>query len=270
MQATHDISIAGHFGELIQGRMGPNGDVALISLPCPKLHVRLSHKTGPFAFTQTPQDILNTDDIDALFHALSAEKSGAFHLTHDMPAGGGAGASTAARVAVIKALSPDLLPEDIARICFQTEGAVDPLMYPNADHMLWASRTGAVHTMFSPLPEGDLIGGFLDKSERTDARDANFADITDLIAKWPDIRTLHDMAQLTTLSAQRNHKTRGHHDDPTFDIAQEIGALGVVVAHTGSARGFLFDRGGIPEDAQAILTASGLRGLCQFSFGGPS
>ena len=37
LPATHRV--AGHFGELIQGRLGTAGPVVLISLPCPALTV---------------------------------------------------------------------------------------------------------------------------------------------------------------------------------------------------------------------------------------
>jgi len=34
---TRSVRISGHFGELLQGRLGPQGPVALITLPCPVL-----------------------------------------------------------------------------------------------------------------------------------------------------------------------------------------------------------------------------------------
>ena len=34
------LRVAGHFGELMQGRLGADGPLALISLPCPVLAVQ--------------------------------------------------------------------------------------------------------------------------------------------------------------------------------------------------------------------------------------
>ncbi|MCJ7874462.1 hypothetical protein [Phaeobacter sp. J2-8] len=38
-----DLCVAGHFGEWMQGRIGRDGPVALVTLPCPALGVRLWH-----------------------------------------------------------------------------------------------------------------------------------------------------------------------------------------------------------------------------------
>ena len=40
------VRVAGHFGELLQGRLGPSGPVALVSLPCPALWVEARQAVG--------------------------------------------------------------------------------------------------------------------------------------------------------------------------------------------------------------------------------
>ena len=270
MQTPCDISIAGHFGEFLQGQMGPTGDVVLISLPCPNLRVHLSRRAGEFAIMQSPQQILSADQIGTLFEQCNAKYDGHFQLSHDMPAGGGAGASTAARVAFLRMLAPDLTPEEIASACFQSEGAVDPLMFPNTRQYLWASRKGLVKDTFGPLPRGRIIGGFVPHSEHTDASDNNFADISDLVTKWAEIKTLDHLANLSTISAKRNLGLRQPGYDPSLDILAKTGALGIVIAHTGSARGFIFHEDAAPTNIVDILRDSNFTHIVDFTFGGAS
>ncbi|TMV63484.1 propanediol utilization protein, partial [Thioclava sp. BHET1] len=42
----------GHFGELLQGRLGPDGPLALVTLPCPPLAARVTRDPGAFALHQ--------------------------------------------------------------------------------------------------------------------------------------------------------------------------------------------------------------------------
>lgn len=46
-RTARQARVAGHFGELVQGRLGPDGPVALITLPCPALTVQATWRPGP-------------------------------------------------------------------------------------------------------------------------------------------------------------------------------------------------------------------------------
>lgn len=46
MADTRRAEVRGHFGELRQGRVGPQGQVALITLPCPVLGCTVLHGAG--------------------------------------------------------------------------------------------------------------------------------------------------------------------------------------------------------------------------------
>ncbi len=46
------IAIAGHLGEFVQGRLGPDGPVALLTLPCPALRLHGLWHPGAFALHQ--------------------------------------------------------------------------------------------------------------------------------------------------------------------------------------------------------------------------
>ena len=46
--------VPGHFGEWLQGRLGPDGPLALVTLACPDRGVRVTRTPGPFALTGDP------------------------------------------------------------------------------------------------------------------------------------------------------------------------------------------------------------------------
>ena len=93
--------VAGHFGELMQGRVGP--DVALITLPCPVLSVTASGRPGAgLALHGGGQRLLTPLRARALLDHLGITLRGRIILRATMPAGGGAGASTAALVALAR------------------------------------------------------------------------------------------------------------------------------------------------------------------------
>jgi uncharacterized protein involved in propanediol utilization len=162
-------------------------------------------------------------------------------------------------------------PLDLARACLAVEGATDPLMFKRPERLLWASRRAAVIAALPPLPRFDVLGGFWGAPLRTDPADLNFPDISELVQDWSRAAQAQDLgrlALLATQSAQRTLALRGANGDPTAHLAHQIGALGHMIAHTGSARGFIFARGHIPATAPSLLRAAGLRGVLAFSAGG--
>jgi uncharacterized protein involved in propanediol utilization len=257
--------VSGHFGELIQGRMGDR--LALISLPCPSLRVTARHHFATGLQIHPPAHILPARARRFLAD-LGLGLHGRITLGADMPIGGGAGSSTATLVALARLAGWRGDPLDLARACLRAEGATDPLMLPQAERILWASREGVVLDQMPPLPDFDILGGFLGKPVRTNPEDLDFCDISDLVPRWRAATTLAEFANLTTVSAQRNLHRRGPPDDPTLGLAQRLGALGVVIAHTGTARGLIFARGQIPVDGQACLRANGMASPIMFTHKG--
>lgn len=260
------IRVEGHFGELMQGRIGPGGPVALVSLPCPALAVEAQR--SPLA---DPHGLLAPGRARALLAALDLPDPGPFTLTATMPRGGGAGASTAALVALARLAGSDHAPDALARACVAVEGASDPLMYPAPERLLWASRRAEVLATLPPLPRLAVIGGFHGPNRRTDPLDDDFPDIADLVGPWEqaaaagDLRTI---ARLASTSARRTLARRGPHPDPTEAVAEATGALGFVIAHTGSARGLIFPEGSIPLSAHDRLARAGFRRIVSFAVGG--
>lgn len=262
------LRVEGHFGELMQGRLGARGPVVLVTLPCPVLAVEVATETGIEAGAR---------DAALLDPARAARLCAALGLTlparlpplvASMPPGGGAGASTAALVALARSLGFDGTPETLARACAEAEGASDPLMYPHPERLLFAPREGRVVRALPALPRFELVGGFHGPAQRTRAEDVDFPDIADLLARWERLETLAGMAALASLSAARTLAHRGPAGDPTEALAQRLGAAGWTIAHTGSARGLIFAPGTVPPGAEATLRAAGFAQVLRFAGGG--
>lgn len=259
--------VAGHFGEWLQGRLGPDGPLALVTVNCAALYVEARRLTrGGMALEQQP-DILDLSQAEAFLNRVGGT-TGAFSLVGTMPAGGGAGASTAALVALARAAGG--CETRLAAACLATEGASDPLMLPRPDAVLWAPREGRVLDQISALPRAEVVGGFWGPPVATDPSDLDFSDISDLL---PPVRTplsLAALAEIASESARRCSGLRGPTDDPTPQMAQQLGALGHLRAHTGSARGLIFAPGTVPAKAMTHLRAAGYARVLQFQTGGPA
>ncbi len=260
--------IEGHFGELLQGRLGPSGPVALITLPCPILAAHATARPGAFALHQSGPRSLPPATARKFLQRLGLPMAQRLTLRLDMPPGAGAGASTTALLALARAAGwPDhaaLRPALIAA-CLEVEGATDPLAFPSPERQLWASREGRALAALPWLPPMEILGGFLGPGQRTNPRDMAFPDISDLAAQWPAAcGNLPALAQLASTSAQRSLTLRGPANDPTARLAAATGALGWTIAHTGSARALIFAPGTIPDSAPARLRAAGLTRLIRF------
>lgn len=260
--------VAGHFGELVQGRLGPSGPVALITLPCPVLAATATCRAGAFRLHQPGAGSTPRRQVLALLDRLGLPRRGAFTLRLQMPPGGGAGASTAALMALAKAAGARD-PQAITAACLAVEGASDPLLFAAPERLVWASRQGRVLGQMPPLPRMELIGGFTGTPERTDPADNNFPDISDLLQAWPRAcGRLEEVARLISLSAGRTLALRGAAADPTAALARRLGALGYTIAHTGSARALIFAPGTVPEAAATDLRAAGFSTITRFRIGG--
>ncbi|WP_417586408.1 propanediol utilization protein [Pararhodobacter oceanensis] len=262
--------VAGHFGELLQGRIGAEGPVALISLPCPALSLR-AHLGGGTEFELGGEKILTLGQAQAFLRSLELSLHGRVEFHTDMPVGGGAGASTAALVALARLAGYQGEPQALADACITSEGASDPLMFPHPERLLWASRDGQIQAQLPPLPRFEVIGGFFGPMQRTDAGDNNFPDISDLLPAWTKAAEAGDLptlAQLSSRSAQRTLVLRGAPTDPPQALAQELGALGHVIAHTGAARGLIFAPDTVPAHAESALRDAGFRQILRFQAGG--
>lgn len=250
------VRVAGHFGEWLQGRMGPEGPIALVTLPCTVLCA-----TAVAIGSSIPE-------LDTFFAGLGVAPTEA-RISLDMPLGAGAGASTATLVALARLAGFAGDAERLAQACLSIEGATDPLMFEAPDSLLWASREARILERFAPPPACDVVGGYWGQPVPTDPANRDFDDISDLVADWAAATKARDLAacaRVASASAERMAK-RDAAPDPMLALRDALGALGVVRAHTGSARGLIFARGSVPAGAIAALTEAGLSGAFQFQTG---
>lgn len=270
--SARSVRVAGHFGELLQGRIGRDGPVALVTLPCDALGVTASLVPGQsFGLSQASAAIMPEDRAIKLLALLKLTIAGQISFAAEMPPGGGAGVSTAALVALARLAGWQGDAMALARGCIAVEGASDPLMLPLPSQTLWASRRGEVLASLPPPPAMEIVGGFFGPPRRTDPQDMDFPDIADLIPWWQAACAAGDLrrvADLASQSASRTLAQRGAQSDPIASLAAGLGALGSVIAHTGAARGLIFAPGAVPADAGQKLQQAGLRGIVQFRAGG--
>lgn len=260
------IRVAGHMGELVQGRLGAQGPVALITLPCPVLAAIVSRRPGPFHLHQPGAPVLRPEQAADLLRRLDLPVAGHFTLRSTLPPGGGAGASTAALVALARAAGA--AEDRIAPACLAVEGASDPLMFAAPGRLLWASRRAMVLDRLPALPRLEVLAGFFGPPRRTDPRDEDFPDVSDLLAAWPAAcADAAALAALASASARRTLGLRGPAGDPTERLAQDLGAAGFAIGHTGPARALLFLPGTMPEAAAAQLQAAGFRTILRYAIG---
>ncbi|MFV0512877.1 MAG: propanediol utilization protein [Jhaorihella sp.] len=259
------VRVAGHFGEWLQGRLGATGPVVLLTVACPALYVEAMRTgDGPVALSQSPVLVSPARARD--FLRRTRGRSARYRLTTNMPPGGGAGASTAALVALARAAQGD--PARLIEACLAVEGASDPLMLSQPDRVLWASREGRGVADTPALPRAEIIGGFWGAPTATDPADTEFPDVSDLARRVKPGLSLPELAGIASLSAQRSTDMRGPKADPTKALARDLGALGHVRAHTGSARGLIFVPGTVPGGAEQALEKAGYQGILRFETGG--
>lgn len=268
--------IAGHLGELIQGRLGPGGRIGLITLPCAGLGLEVSHRAGAttpgdarFTLFQPDGMAMTLPGFLDLHRRLGRTPRGSWTLRSEMPIRAGAGASTAAILAVARILAPGLDMLQMERLCHEIEGASDPLLRPDAERLLWASREGRVISVLPPLPPMQVVGGFQGAGVRTEPEDRNFPDVTDILHAWPDAcRSPAAVGALVTESSRRSIALRGGADYRQLEnLAASFGAHGFSIAHTGTARAFLLPRRAEPGPLLSRLEGMGWSHLQSFRIG---
>lgn len=262
--------VFGHFGEWLQGCLGPDGPVALISIPCPNYWCDVE-LTAEDTVKVTECNLLPNERVKAALQALKCEYTRTIYVTSNLVTKAGLGASTASLVALIRAASErDLSPQQISDICVSIEGATDPLMHESFDTLLWSSRQGQIVSSLPQPPRFEIVGGLWGAGEVTDPSDNRFPDIADLVDRWTIATKTRDHAEISaiaTTSATRTTEMRGPADDPTGKLAKELGALGWVRAHTGSARGLLFRPGTVPSEALKRMSQVGYKHTTHFMTG---
>lgn len=230
--------------------------------------MNVEYAPGPFRVVQKGTQSYPKDVVSKIFSALNHASEGQFKVTLEMPEGCGLGSSTAARIALLLAINPDLSPEFLAKSCIADEGASDPIMFNSPEKLLWAPRQGKIIKTLAKLPRITCIGGLYGVPQRTDPKDLNFPIITDLITEWeiPN-KTPANLAEICSESSERTLRLKGHTNDPTRALTKDLGALGYSIAHTGIVRNLIFPYNSVPNKVKRYLEKAGFTHIQEFSLG---
>jgi len=261
------VRIAGHFGELAQGLAGPEGPVALITLPCPVLVTQVSYlpRRGELGSAEPVSRKARCAAAATLARLGKPEWGGELVIRRACPPGLGAGTSTAEALGAVRAVAmafgTRFAPDDEAALCLAAEGAVDPLMHEGT--ILFASRRGRILRHLSPIPRIAVIGGFAGYGRTTDPADNAFPPMQDVFASIASALRTGDVMALGEACSQsaRANQTRNPNMawEAVQDVAKDVGAAGICVAHTGSAIALLFTPKTDLASIEPLLLSAGLQ-----------
>ncbi|MCL5775630.1 propanediol utilization protein [Limibaculum sp. FT325] len=259
--------VAGHLGELAQGLAAPGGPVALVTLPCPLLvtEVRYTPAPGPLRSDEAIAGKALAAARGALGFVGRGDWGGEIAIRRACPPGLGAGTSTAEALGAVRAVAAAfgarLAPEVEARLCLAAEGAVDPLMHDEA--VLFASREGRVLRRLAGLPPMAVIGGFAGGPRETDPADCGFPPMQDIFDDLADALAAGDAVRLGRAATASAAANQARDPNPAWGeirtLARAVGALGICVAHTGSAIALLLPPGADAQGLRPRLEAAGLK-----------
>jgi uncharacterized protein involved in propanediol utilization len=281
-----------HHGEIVQGMFyAPEGTVehALVTLPCALFGTRARFRplrSGPL--TVEPADrgrarLAARLTLDALGRT---GWGGSLCIEGNVPLRWGCGSSTTDVLSTIRAVadafSTVLEPAWIARISVAAETASDSLMYGPERAVLFAQRRGSVLLdLGGPLPTVRVLGlnTEVDRGVETLALPPMAYSTWEVEAFRPvlgmlrravehqDPELLGRVATASTVITQRHRPKRFMPE--LLQLAREVGAEGVQVAHSGTVAGLIFtpDPGATAriERARAALRRLGVDSTWEFS-----
>lgn len=253
----------------MQGRLGADGPVALVTLPWPELISRawFNPAMGAPLLVRVQAQGAHKPDVAkraarAALAALGrARVGGRLILSNPAPVGGGAGSSSMDALIAIRAVATafgaNFEPAQEAALALQAEGAVDPLMYEAP--VLFASRQARLLRQLPPAPKLLAVGGFDGPGRATIAAPPSDLDITELAGRLARAFATGDLSEIGAVATASAEADQAKHPKPHWagirTLAAETNALGVAVSHSGPAQALLF-----PPDAaeNAHRAAAGL------------
>ena len=265
---SKEVVVNGHFGEFIQGKLGVNEPLVLVTIPSRFYKVQVTYTKGSFEVVQNGTSFYNRTVVSELAKLANARLNGRITICLSMPEACGLGSSTATRVGILRAIRPSISVNSIVSICLKHERASDPIMYKSPERLLWAPREGKIIEKLPRLPKISCVGGLFGLPLKTNPLDNNFPIIKDLVDKWKRTNmTDKNFAEICAESSERTISIRKLSNDPIRKIAKEIGALGFSIAHTGNVRNFIFPYESIPSIAEKTLASYGFKNVHRFSLG---
>lgn len=272
MTATGTGRACCHHGEILQGVfLDADGrrQAGLVTLP---LRAPVTHATFVHLPTAPPEEINVGPEhrpkacraarvASELCAAKTAQHpcGGTVTLYSPLPVGLGMGSSTSDMLATVRAVADSfrttLTSETVARLIVDIEQACDPLMLDQRP-VLFAQRQGHVlETLGNTLPPAVVLGCVTGHAQPVDTVTSPATQDSD-----DDLRTFEHLREelrraiarsdvrllgrVSTASARQHQQTLPTSElDTLIAIAEDTGAAGVQIAHSGNVAGLLFDIG---------------------------
>lgn len=280
-----------HHGEIVQGLFySADGQLehGLVTLPCPLFSTRARFRplrSGPLTVEPGDRSRAHTAARMTLDALGRTGWGGSLRIESNIPLRWGCGSSTSDVLATVRAVADafdaELRPQWIAQICVASETASDPLMFAPGRAVLFAQRRGSLLLdLGGPLPPVRVLGFNTEAGRGVETlslppmpysaweREA-FRPMLGLLRRAverQDAALLGRVATASTVITQRHRPKRAMPE--LLRLAEDVGAVGVQVAHSGTVAGFLFRpevAEGRMERARAGLAALGLSESWEFS-----
>ncbi|WP_367045804.1 kinase [Streptomyces sp. Je 1-332] len=274
----------GTFGELLQGVLPEEDGDFLVTLPVARWTMATFRRepgsggemtVRPARKTKALQLARSIGELAERQTGVSA--GGTLHVDSVIPEGKGLASSSADLVATARAVGQALgvamPPTRIERLLADIE-PTDGVLYPAI--VAFHHRTVRLRGILGSLPVMAVVG--IDEGGSVDTVDFNripkpftladrheYARLLDRLACAVRRRDLAEVGRVATRSAQMNQLLRHKWTlDPMREICREVGGLGVVVAHSGTALGILLDT----EDPSYTQRVSAAAQACGELMGG--
>lgn len=279
------IKVPGSCGELVQGTI--QGTDFLVSCPIniySEVEVILNSQRELSLSSGGKKTLLA---VEKTLEYLGVKQGGTIQVKNVLPIGKGMASSTAdiaaACWATAVALGQKISPETVAEIALSIEPS-DGIMFPGIT--LFDHRKGKIKRFLGFAPRLDILildlGGEIntlsfngrdDLDKLNEEKEPEVLKALDLIEKGIARQDISLLAQGSTLSALAHQKILPKPDLPDIiKQVQDLGALGVNIAHSGTVVGILVGPGKSddPEFLMSIEEKLGkkLLGACKLVDGG--
>lgn len=251
-----------HHGEILQGAFEDENGVihrGLITLKCnlfktKAVFVKIKGKNGVHVIPEEKTKAQNAAQKTLSYLGMSEQYGGYLIICSDIPEELGFGSSTSDVIAsinsVARAFESKIREEEMAKIAVEAECASDAIMFKNC--ILFAQREGKILKKYlHNLPEFFVIGCKDGNSvntlemkipEYTEDELKTFRILAALFEKGVRDKDVKLIGTVATTSAEIN---QSYLPKPHFEqfkmIANETGAVGIQIAHSGTIVGLLYD-----------------------------
>lgn len=268
----------GTFGELLQGAIADRQQEFLVTLPISRYSTaRFTVLPGSREIRVFPSHKVKSRRLaEELVDILGGDSGGSLSVQSELPVGKGCASSSADMVATARAiqsaLGSSVSRASLARVMSGIEPS-DGVMYPGI--VSFYHREGVLRRFLGRLPSLTIVG--FDEGGQVDTvefnkrskpfgrpRQTEYENMLIGIERAVARGDLRSLGRISTRSAVLNQEILPKtHLDLLLDMRQRYGALGVVVAHSGTHLGLLLgsDSSSRFQNLPAIVTE-----LAQYRF----